>query len=194
MKLTPDDLEFVPVDGVDDGSRRAFKVIRQGAEFNDAYDRLEGWLSADQGIGPHQGLRIRTTVALHGGEVAGYIATHAHEIHHERLDKTRFERPFSALKVLHLAVNSPFGGRGVGEILLAGFGIGTAALLTRVTGCRFLYLDALMPAVGFYRRLGFEVVPTSKANSIWAPMIFDLKKAGAALDAYSEMATRLISI
>ena len=161
--------------------------------YNDAYDRLEQWLTTGIALGAHKSLRVRTTVAVLDGEIVGYVATHAHEIHPDRLDRNRFERPFSALKVLHLAVNRPHQGCGAGEILLLAFGIGSAALLARMTGCRFVFLDALKPAVGFYQRLAFEIVPTGKSTSIWTPMIFDLKKAGSALDSYSGIAARLLA-
>ncbi len=193
-RLSPEDLSFVPVDQAEGVACQAFEVVRQSPMYNDAYDRLERWLTEGVGLGAHKSLRIRTTVALLGGEIVGYIATHAHEIHPDRLDRARFERPFSALKVLHLATNRPYQGRGVGEILLLAFGIGSAALLTRTTGCRFVFLDALKPAVGFYERLAFEIVPTGKPNAIWAPMIFDLKKAGSAtLDSYREIAGQLLT-
>ncbi len=193
-----DDLVVVALDRVDLSLLADFEVPRDHDQaFKQGYDVLEEWVRGNEGLQAHRDLQVTTTVALVGEVAAGYIATSAFEIdkRHQGMKDADFRKPpYSGLKILHLAVKKGFEGRGLGEALLYSLGIGTAALISRATGCRFVYLDALVPAVPFYAKHQFVTIPTGRSGVPQAvPMVFDLLKAGPALDGMAEVAASMMA-
>lgn len=49
-------------------------------------------------------------------------------------------------------------------------------LENRISGCRFLTVDALKEAVGFYQKNGFQILATPETSDETVLMFFDLKK------------------
>lgn len=172
-----DDVAWVPLDQV--AVRVGFAVNREedpSGQFKLANDTLDGWLPSARAGQMHDEGQILTIVALHGDRPVGFIATHTYALHddHQGAKSLSFVKPYSALKILHLAVDKNYPRLGIASDLLSAFGIGCAATLNLFTGCRFVYLDALKPAVPFYRRKSFIELPTKKPNEWSTPMLFDL--------------------
>lgn len=185
--ISPGDLTFQPMDqakGLD-----VFEVERFADGFGPAYDELDGWLKSDVALAHHLEGRITTAVASYEGHVAGFIATHVHGLRndHDGVRAQGFTKPFPCLKVLHLASDRRFKGCRVGRSLLLTHGIAMAAVISRFTGIRFVYLDAIHPARSFYESVGFVSIEGKKKHAFSTPMVFDLYSDPASLQEFREI-------
>ena len=114
-------------------------------------------------------LHIGTTyVAVHEGEILGFVTLSATSITIEQLPKSARKRlpryPLPALRLARLAVARTAQGQGIGKQLLrATFQI--AHEMADRTGCVGVMVDAKANAVSFYEQFGFEpfeVIPALK--------------------------------
>jgi hypothetical protein len=128
LTITLNDLRWLPLDKL--GVRNGLSVFRaedKDGTFKQAYDTLDGWLSSTWAAQMHANGHILTTVAVHGDRPVGFIATHAYALHdsHEGAKSMALLRPYSALKILHLAAlqyfndNTTRAGREEGQPLAA---------------------------------------------------------------------------
>ncbi|MBR4734735.1 MAG: GNAT family N-acetyltransferase [Bacteroidales bacterium] len=83
-------------------------------------------------------------------------------------------RSYPAVKIGRLAVSKDYQGRSFGRISLNY--IKQTLLDNRVSGCRFVTVDALMEAVGFYEKNGFQILATPGKSDETVLMFFDLMK------------------
>lgn len=73
-----------------------------------------------------------------------------------------------------LAVDKDYEGQSFGRISLNY--IKQTLLKNRVSGCRFVTVDALKEAVGFYQKNGFQILASPTDGDETVLMFFDLKK------------------
>lgn len=83
-------------------------------------------------------------------------------------------RSYPAVKIGRLAVSKDYEGQSFGRISLNY--IKQTLLENRISGCRFLTVDALKEAVGFYQKNGFQILATPETSDETVLMFFDLKK------------------
>ena len=81
---------------------------------------------------------------------------------------------YPAVKIGRLAVSKDYEGQSFGRISLNY--IKQTLLENRVSGCRFVTVDALKEAVGFYQKNGFQILTTPEESDETVLMFFDLKK------------------
>lgn len=90
--------------------------------------------------------------------------------------KTPFSKQrnhYPAVKVGRLAVNEAYAGQGIGRLILDS--IKFVFTHGNRTGCRFLTVDALTTATGFYEHNNFRFFTEKDANDVTRLMYFDLK-------------------
>ena len=130
-----------------------------------------------------------TYLVYYDGQLAAYFSLLNDLIRLEETEKSvrnRINRkiPFSkqrnhyaAVKLGRLAVDCRFAHQGIGETILKV--IPTMFLPRNKTGCRFLTVDALSSATGFYEsKGGFRFFTEQDANDDTRLMYFDLKDFG----------------
>ena len=83
-------------------------------------------------------------------------------------------RSYPAVKIGRLAVDKDYEGHSFGRISLNY--IKQTLLENRVSGCRFVTVDALKDAVGFYQKNGFQILAPPNEGDETVLMFFDLKK------------------
>lgn len=83
-------------------------------------------------------------------------------------------RSYPAVKIGRLAVDKDYEGQSFGRISLNY--IKQTLLENRVSGCRFVTVDALKDAVGFYQKNGFQILASPNDGDETVLMFFDLKK------------------
>lgn len=80
---------------------------------------------------------------------------------------------YSAVKLGHLAVDKRFTGQGIGKYIIDNLKFFFTH--NNRTGCRFLTVDALASATGFYKHNGFQFFTETDKNDYTRLMYFDLK-------------------
>jgi predicted GNAT family N-acyltransferase len=83
---------------------------------------------------------------------------------------------YPAVKIGRLAVAKEYAGKGVGNRLLGT--IQAIALQNESIACRFLTVDAYLPAIPFYLKNGFKYLSEEDINDKTRSLYFDLKIAG----------------
>ena len=83
-------------------------------------------------------------------------------------------RSYPAVKIGRLAVDKDYEGQSFGRISFNY--IKQTLLKNRVSGCRFVTVDALKEAVGFYQKNGFQILASPTDGDETVLMFFDLKK------------------
>lgn len=83
---------------------------------------------------------------------------------------------YPAVKVGRLAVNETFAGQGIGRFILDN--VKFIFTHNNRTGCRFLTVDALATATGFYENNKFRFFTDQDVNDDTRLMYFDLKDFG----------------
>lgn len=81
---------------------------------------------------------------------------------------------YPAIKIGRLAVDRRYMGEGLGKRLL--FDIAYNHISNYSSGCRFLTVDAVASAVGFYEHFGFRPFTDKDINDDTRQMYFDLKQ------------------
>lgn len=81
---------------------------------------------------------------------------------------------YPAVKIGRLAVSKDYEGQSYGRISLNY--IKQTLLENRISGCRFVTVNALKEAVGFYLKNGFQILATPLEADETVLMYFDLKK------------------
>ena len=83
-------------------------------------------------------------------------------------------RSYPAVKIGRLAVSQKYQGKHIGRIVLNY--IKRVFLDNRISGCRFISVDALREAVGFYEKAGFSILATPSQDDDTVLMFYDLKR------------------
>lgn len=83
-------------------------------------------------------------------------------------------KSYPAVKIGRLAVSKDYEGQSFGRISLNY--IKQTLLENRVSGCRFVTVDALKEAVGFYQKNGFQILATPEESDETVLMFYDLMK------------------
>jgi len=83
-------------------------------------------------------------------------------------------KSYPAVKIGRLAVSKNYEGQSFGRISLNY--IKQTLLENRVSGCRFVTVDALKEAVGFYQKNGFQILATPEESDETVLMFYDLMK------------------
>jgi GNAT superfamily N-acetyltransferase len=195
FKLSAPDLVFKPLDQVPSDARQAFSVHVADTDrrYATLYRGLTSYFRGEAIEAEHADRRTRTHVALFEDRVVGYVTTHVHIIDKRQptLVRKTHQTPYTALHVTHIGVQDGFQRRSIGRQLLLRYGIGAAAVITKLAGCRYVYLQAIRPSVPFYERLRFVTIPRGHADqgtTLSVPMVLDLATAGTALDLMASVA------
>lgn len=104
----------------------------------------------------------KTFLAMYGNVVVGYISlgcdaicTVGKEDEFKRIiGEGKYFKSYGAIKILRLATDKRYTGNHIGEAMI-GTAIIKAKEVNNIAACRFLTVDALDQAVGFYKKMGF---------------------------------------
>lgn len=122
------------------------------------------------------------------GSLLGYIVFCNDSIHlfgekKEEMKKIGISyKALPALKICRMAVDSKYAHQKLGTKMVA-FAIGTVLEINKMSGCRFLTLEAKneqnLPEenrpIHFYKKIGFSVIKEKKQGAAYVPMYKDLK-------------------
>lgn len=89
------------------------------------------------------------------------------------IPNSKRRRNYPAVKIGRLAVNETCAGMGIGRFILDS--IKYTFTTTRRMGCRFLTVDALSQATGFYEKIGFMFFTERDKADATRLMFYDLK-------------------
>lgn len=118
----------------------------------------------------------KTHLCYHSNQLVGYITLTTDIIkkkevqEEERIDVPYKEYP--AIKIARLAVDKKYERRGVGSFLLL-IAVGKALDISNEVGCRFITVDSKKDSIGFYEKVGFELVKKYE-NSKYPTMYLDI--------------------
>ena len=93
-----------------------------------------------------------------------------------KIPHSKQRNSYPAIKLGRLAVDERFAGKGIGMQILREI----AYLYVnneKSSGCRFITVDAVASAIGFYERFGFRLFTERDANEDTRQMYFDLLNA-----------------
>lgn len=123
-------------------------------------------------------LLSRTYVSVQDGRVCAYISLACGELAADKIpmpadmEDVRFPHGyFPAVRITRLAVDRRFRDRKMGWQLVD-FSIKRIRDIAHVVGCRFVVVDAKLPAVKFYERCGFRMIDTLANREKRAPVMF----------------------
>ena len=156
----------------------------------DAFKCSEGDLNEfliDESKGYQIELLARTYLVVHkqNGDIAAYFSLLNDVVRLNETEKSMRNRinrkiPFSkqrnhypAVKIGRLAVSEAYAGQGIGRYIIDNVKI----IFTHGnrTGCRFVTVDALATATGFYEQNNFRFFTEKDAHEYTRLMYFDLK-------------------
>ena len=120
------------------------------------------------------------------GKTVAYFSLLNDKVERDLSDKTVWNRlsreipnakrrqSYPAVKIGRLAVSKDYEGQSFGRISINY--IKQTLLENRISGCRFVTVDALKEAVGFYIKNGFQILAPPLESDETVLMYFDLKK------------------
>lgn len=123
-------------------------------------------------------LLSRTYVFVEDGRVRAYISLACAELAANivpmpaDMEDVRFPYEyFPAVRITRLAVDQRFRKQKIGWYLLD-FSIKRIRDIAHIAGCRFVVVDAKLPAVKFYTKFGFRMVDIPDNRKLNAPVMF----------------------
>ena len=133
--------------------------------FDSGVAELDDWLREHAAVASVRGL-ARTFVWVDAeGTVRAYYSLAAHKISRDTFSPASgrgMPREIPAILIAKLALDRSLQGQGMGAVLVVD-AVQRVAAAARLVGARLVVVDAATDdVVGFYARLGFELIPGSR--------------------------------
>ena len=120
-----------------------------------------------------------TYLFMYGKELVGFATLSMADLKREKMEaKDRLQSEienYPALLIGQLAVCEEFQGQDVGTFI-CDFCFDRALRFSKIVGCRFMFVNAIESALGFYRKYGFILLPKQERRE-QKVMFLDISKA-----------------